>query len=152
MCAMQMMWKIGTIFLGVAYPHFIFDRIYVCTIRTHISHIIPEYLALSFKQVLSLCNIPLLPPIISGGDMNRNYKSGSTIDPAKQCVIVIHLIIVRVNNCPPPPLCTPCHEPIVCVIYHLFIQIIVEISLDLRRTSDSLVCKPDIEHIHRKNM
>ena len=111
--------------------------------------LLPEDLALALKKVLSLCPIPLLPHIISGGKSHSNYKYGRTIDPAKQWGLVINVFVIRVNSSPPPPLCTPYHEPIVCVIYYIFIQIIVKTSLDLCRTSDDLVCQPDIDHTHR---
>ena len=61
------------------------------------------------------------------------------------------IIDIRVNNCPPLPLCTPYHENISCVIFHLFTQIIVEIRFDLRCPSDALICQPGIYHIHCKN-
>ena len=61
-----MLRKTGTVFLKVADPHFIFDRICVCTIRTHLCRLLPEDLELALKQVLSLCTIPLLPPLLSG--------------------------------------------------------------------------------------
>ena len=150
MCAMHMLCKTGMVCLRVADPHFIFDCICLRTIRTHVHRLFPEDLALALKQVLSLCAIPILPPLLSGGDIKSNSTSGGTIDEFKQWFFVIDGFIIRVNNCPPPPLCTPHNEPIVGVIYHLFIKIIVEISLGLSLPSDALVCQPYIDHIHRK--
>ena len=69
MCAMHMLCKTETVCLRVAYPHFIFDRIDVRTIQIHMCHLLSEDLTLTLKQVLSLCTIPLLPPLISGGQM-----------------------------------------------------------------------------------
>ena len=80
---MPILCKTGTVCIRVADPHFIFDRICVRTIQTHMRCLLPEDLALNLKQVLSLCYIPLLPPILSGGDMYSKYKYGSTIDMAK---------------------------------------------------------------------
>ena len=68
-CVMHMLCKTGTGFLRVADPHFIFDRIGVCTIRTHMCRHLPEDLALALKQVLSFSPIPFLPPLLSGGHM-----------------------------------------------------------------------------------
>ena len=147
---MHMLCKTGTVCLRVQ-THFIFDRICVCTLQTHMRRLLPEYVALALNQVLRLFPIPPLPLLLGGGDMWSNSTSGSTIGPDKQWVLYIDAIGIRVNDFPPPPLCTPYHEPIVCVIYRLFSHIIVEISLDLRRPSYALVCQPDIDHIHRKN-
>ena len=69
MCAMHMMCKIGTGCLSVADPHFIFDCIGVRTIRTHMCRLLPSDLAIALKQVLSLCSIPFLPLLLSGGHM-----------------------------------------------------------------------------------
>ena len=69
MCDMQILCKTGTVCLRMADPHFIFYRIGVCTIQTHLCRLLPADLALALKQVLSLCTIPLLPPIFSGGHM-----------------------------------------------------------------------------------
>ena len=69
MCAMHMLCKTGTVCLKVADPHFIFGRICVRTIQTHMCRLLPADLALALKQVLSLCTIPLLPPLLSGGEM-----------------------------------------------------------------------------------
>ena len=69
MCAMHMLQKTGTFSLRVAYPHLIFDRICVCTIRPYMYCLIPEDLALALKKVLILFLIHILPPILSGGDM-----------------------------------------------------------------------------------
>ena len=69
MCAMHMMCKIGTVCLRVVDPHFIFDRIGVCTIQTHMCRLLPEDLALALKQVLSLCPITFLPRLLSWGHM-----------------------------------------------------------------------------------
>ena len=124
MCAMHMLCKTGMVCLRVAVPDLFFDRICVRIIRTHMRRLLPAYLALALKQVLRICTIPLLPPLLSGGDMYSNSTYGSTIDPAKQWAVVINGFVIRVNNCPPPPLYTLYHEPIVGVIYHLFIQII----------------------------
>ena len=151
MFAMHMLCKTGTVSLRVADPHFIFDRIVVRTILTHMCCILLVDLALVLKQVFSFYPITFLPPLLSGGHMYRNYTSGITIDPDKQGVVIIKVFFVRVKNVPPPPLCNPHHEPIVCVIYHLFRNIIVEISLGIRRSSDDLLCELDIEHIHSKN-
>ena len=82
-------------------------------------------LELALNQVLSLYLIPILPTIISGGDMWSNSTPGSTIDPSKQWVVIIDRFVNRVGDCPPPPLCTPYHEPILGVIYHLLSHIIV---------------------------
>ena len=148
---MHMLYKTGMVCLRVAYPHFIFDRIGVRTFRTHTCRLLPEDLVLALNQVLSFFTIPFLPRILSGGPMYSNSTSVSTIDPDKQGGVIIKVFVVRVNNIPPPTLCTPHHEPIVGVIYHLFSKIIVEIRLGLRRPSDTLVCKPEIDHIHCKN-
>ena len=139
---MHMLCKLGTVFIRVADPHFIFDRIGVRTIRTHMCRLLTEDLALALKQVLSFCNISILPPLISGGHMYSNSTSGSTIDPAKQWVVIIKGFAIRANNSPTPPLYTLHYESIVCVIYHLFSKIIVETSLGLLRPSDALVCQP----------
>ena len=141
-CAMHMLYKTGTVCLRMADPHFIFDRIGVCTIQTHMCRLLPADLAPALKQVLSFFPIPFLPPFLSGGHMYSNYTYGSTIVPAKQGVVIIKGFIIRVNNIPPHPLCTPHHEPIVGVIYYLFSKIIVEIRLGLRHHSDYLVCQP----------
>ena len=69
MCALYMMCKTETVCLRMADPHYIFDRIGVCTIRTHMCFLLPEDLALALKQVLSFFPIPFLPPLISGGHM-----------------------------------------------------------------------------------
>ena len=66
---MQMLCKTETFCLRVADPNLIFDRICVCRLHTHMRRLIPTYLALSLKQVLNLCPIPLFPPLLSGGDM-----------------------------------------------------------------------------------
>ena len=68
-CAMHMLCKTGTVFLRVADPHFIFDRIGVHTIRTHTCRILPAELALALKKVLSFFPIPILPTLLSGGHM-----------------------------------------------------------------------------------
>ena len=148
---MFMLCKTVTVYLRVADPHLIFDRIYVITIRTHMRRLLTVDLALYLKQVLSLYPIPIIPNIISGGDIYRNSTSGSTIDPSKQWVVVINGFIIKVNNYPSPPLYTPYHEPIVGVIYNIFSQIILEIRLGLHRTSDALLYQPDIDHINHKN-
>ena len=67
MCDMHILYRKVTVCLGVADPHFIFDRIGVCTIRTHMCHLLPEDLSLALKQLLSFCPIPFLPPLLSGG-------------------------------------------------------------------------------------
>ena len=69
MCDMHVLCKTGTVFLRVPDPHFIFDRIGVRTIRTHVCPILPEDLALALKQVLSFYTIPSLPLLLSGGHM-----------------------------------------------------------------------------------
>ena len=84
--------------------------------------------------------------------MWRNFTPGSTIDPYKQWVLSIDVIIIRVNNSPPHSLCTPYHEPIVCVIYHVFSQIIVEIRFYIHLPSDALLFQPYINHMHCKNI
>ena len=66
---MYILFKTGTACLRVADPHLIFDRICIHVIRTHMHSLLPEDPALALMQVLSLCNIPILPPIISGGDI-----------------------------------------------------------------------------------
>ena len=69
MCVMQMLRKTGTVCLRVAEPNFIFDRICFHKIRTHMRHILLEDRAPALKQVLSICNIPILPNLLSGSDM-----------------------------------------------------------------------------------
>ena len=69
MCAIHIMYKTGTICLRVADPLFIFDRIGVRTIRTHMCRLLLAYLVLALKQVLSFCPIPFLTPFLSGGHM-----------------------------------------------------------------------------------
>ena len=109
MCAMHILCKKGTVCMWVANPHFVFDRVCVRTIRTHTSRLLPEDLAIALNQVLSIFNNPLLPNILSWGDMYISSTSESTIDPSKQWVLVIGVSIVRVNNFPLLPLCTPYH-------------------------------------------
>ena len=41
MCDMHMLFKTGTVFLRVADTHFIFERIYVLTLRTHMCLLLP---------------------------------------------------------------------------------------------------------------
>ena len=125
MCTIHMMCIIGTVCLRVADPHYIFDRIGVYTIQTHMCCHLPEDLSLALKQLLSFCPIPILPTLLRGGHMWSNSTSRRTIDPAKQWVVVIKGFVIRVNNIPPPHLCTPHHEPIADGIYHLFREIIV---------------------------
>ena len=67
MCDMHMMRKTGKVCLRVAEPYFILCRIYVRTIRTHMRCLLPEDLTLALKQVLSICPIPLLHPLLNGG-------------------------------------------------------------------------------------
>ena len=131
-CAKQERFVIGSD------PHFIFDCIGVRTIRTHMCHLLPSDLALALKQVLSFCPIPFLPPLLSGGHIQINSTSGSTIDTSKHGVVIIKGFVIRVSNIP-PPLCTPHHEPIVGVIFNLFREIILEISLSICHPSDTLV-------------
>ena len=69
MCDMHMLCKIGTVCLRVEDSHFIFERICVRTIQTHMRRLLPADLSLSLKQVLSLCPIPILPPLIIGVEM-----------------------------------------------------------------------------------
>ena len=152
MFAIHMLCKTGTVFLRVADPYFIFDCIGVRTIRTHMFRLLLTDLALALKQVLSFWTIPFLPPLISGGHMYRNPTSRSTIDPSKQWVLIIKCSVIRFNNIPPPPLCTPHHEPIIGIIYHVLSKIIVEPVLGLRRPSDALIYHPDIDNIHYKNI
>ena len=83
MCAIHMLCKTGYNFFRVADPNFIFDRIGVRTIRTHMRRLLTVDLALYLKQVLSLYPIPIIPNIISEGDIYRNSTSGSIIDPAR---------------------------------------------------------------------
>ena len=120
MCAMHMLCKTGTVCFRVVDLYFVFDRIGVHTIQTHMRRLLPEYLALALKQVLSFFPIPLLPPLLSGGHIYSNSTSRSNVDPAKHGVVIIKGFIIRVNNIPPPPICIPHHEPIVGVIYNLF--------------------------------
>ena len=150
MCDMHMLCKTGTVCLRVSERNLIFDRIGVRTIVTHMCRLLPAYLALALEQVLSFCPIPFIPPLLSGGHMQRNSTYGSTIYPAKQGVVITKGFVIRVNNIPPHPLCIPHHEPIVGVIYNIFRKMIVEIILGLLCTSDALVFQPDIDHIHRK--
>ena len=145
---MHMLCKTEIVFLWVSDQHFIFYRIGVCTTQTHMFRLLPSDLAISLKQILSIFPIPLLSPLLSENDMQINSTSGKTNNPTKQWVLVIDIIVIRVKNCPFPPLCIPYNEHIVCVIYNRFSQIILEISLDLRRPSYVFVCQPDIDHIH----
>ena len=69
MCAMHIMFKTGTVCIRVSDPHFIFDYICISTIRKHMCSLLTEELALALKQVLVFYPIPLLPPLLSGGDM-----------------------------------------------------------------------------------
>ena len=69
MCAMYMMCKTGTVCIRVADPHFIFELIGVFTIQKHMCCLLLEYLVIDLKQVLNLCPIPLLPHLLSGGEM-----------------------------------------------------------------------------------
>ena len=55
--------------IKVVDQHFIFDHIYVHTIRTHVRRLLPEDLELALKQVLSFCPVPILPSLLSGGNM-----------------------------------------------------------------------------------
>ena len=150
MCYVHMLCKTGTVCLMVVDPNLIFDHICVHTIRTHMRYLLPEDLALALDKVLNIFTIPPLPPLLSGGEMYRNSIFGSNIDTTKQWVVIIDGFVIRISNFPPPPHCNPYHEHIVGVIYHLFNQIIAEISLGLHRPSDTLVYQPDINHIHRK--
>ena len=67
MCSMHILCKRGTVCLNVADPHLIFDRVGVRIIRTHRCRLLPEDLALALKQLLSLCPIPFLTPLLSEG-------------------------------------------------------------------------------------
>ena len=49
MCAIHMLCKIETVFLSVADPHFIFDRIGVRTIQIYMCCLLLEYLSLALK-------------------------------------------------------------------------------------------------------
>ena len=69
MCDMHILYKTGTVCIRVAESHFIFDRIGVCTIRTHMRILLPADFSINLKKVLTLCPIPLLPPLLSGGHM-----------------------------------------------------------------------------------
>ena len=69
MCDMNMLCKTGTVCLRVTDPHFIFERICVHKIQTHIRLLLPEDIALVLNQVLSLCPIYLLTHLHSGGEM-----------------------------------------------------------------------------------
>ena len=55
--------------LRVEDPHLIFERIYVLIIQTHMNCLLTADLSLPLNQLLSLCTIPLLPPLLTGGDM-----------------------------------------------------------------------------------
>ena len=69
MSAIHILRKTGTVYLRMADPHFIFDRISIRTIRTHMCRLLPAYLSLALKQVLSFCTIPILIPLLSEGGM-----------------------------------------------------------------------------------
>ena len=69
MCAMHMMCKIGTVCIRVSYTYFIFDRIFVSTIPTHMCRILPEDLALALKQLFSFFPVPFLPTLLSWDHM-----------------------------------------------------------------------------------
>ena len=66
MCDMHMLYKTGTVCLRVSDPYFISDRIYFCTVRTHLCRVLMAELVLILNQVLSLCPIP---PLLRGGYM-----------------------------------------------------------------------------------
>ena len=66
---MHMLCKTRTVCLRVVDPHFIFVRICVRTIRTHIHSLLMEDLALALKQLLGLYTIHLITPLLSGDDM-----------------------------------------------------------------------------------
>ena len=68
MCDMHMLFKTGTVCLRVTETHFIFERICVLTLRTHMCLLLPAYLALTLNQVLRLFPIIIFTPLISGGD------------------------------------------------------------------------------------
>ena len=72
-------------------------------------HLLPEDLALALNKLLSLFIVPILPPLISGGDNYINSTSGITIDLDKQWVVIIDVFVIRVRNFPLPPLCTLYH-------------------------------------------
>ena len=69
MCDIHMLRKTGTVCIRAEDPHFIFDRIGVRTIQTHMCRLLPEDLALALKQVLSFYPIPLLPTLLSWDHM-----------------------------------------------------------------------------------
>ena len=69
MCDMYMLFKSGTVCLRVADPHFVSNLTSIRTFQSHLLCLLPEDIALALKKVLSICPIPLLPAIISGGDM-----------------------------------------------------------------------------------
>ena len=69
MCDMHMLCKTGTVCLRVVNPHFIFGRIGVSTIRTHMCRLLPEEFSLVLKKVLSFFPNTILPPLLSGGNM-----------------------------------------------------------------------------------
>ena len=68
-CDMHMLCKTGSVCLRVVDPHLIFDRICVRTNETQTLSLLTEDLALALKKLLSLCPIPLLPTLLSGGHM-----------------------------------------------------------------------------------
>ena len=68
MCDIYMLCKTGTVSLGVADRHFIFDHTCVCTLQTHMRRLLPTDLALTLNQLLIPCTIYFLPPLLGGGD------------------------------------------------------------------------------------
>ena len=90
---MHMLCRTGTVCFRVEYPHFIFDRIYVRTLQKHMCRLLRAYLTPALKQVLSLCPTTIITPLLFGGEMYSKYTFGSTIDPSKQWVLVINIIV-----------------------------------------------------------
>ena len=64
-----MLCKTGTVCFRVVDPHFMYDLICFRTILTHMRCFLQEDLALALKKLFSICPIPILNPLTSGGDM-----------------------------------------------------------------------------------
>ena len=60
----SMLCKTGTVCIRVADPHFNLDHIYARTILTHVCLLLLAYLSLALNQLLSLCPIPLITPLL----------------------------------------------------------------------------------------
>ena len=107
---MPMLCKTGTICFRVADPHFIFDCICVCTIRTHMHRLLPEDLALSLNKVLSICTIHLFPTILSRVTCRsiphliaslirpNNGLSSSTVSSSESIIILLRPSERRIMN------------------------------------------------------